>query len=146
MATDNGASVLRAGAKFARAVPSGSRRLIAVLAQRIRRLRCEVSAVIQARPALALGLLWVLLGAALAAWKTRSFSQCQTLRHRLRHGRSQVKAALDLPPLVIQLPSPTHSSRATYAVRSYARCRGSWRDSGPAWRHAPSTLLSAVSG
>jgi len=103
MATGNGASVLRAGAEFANAVPSGSRRLMAILAQRIRRLSSDVSTVIPARPALALGLLAVVLEAALAAWKTRSSSRRQTLRHRLRHGRRQVKAALDLPPLVIKL-------------------------------------------
>ena len=103
MATGNAASVLRAGAEFARAVPSGSQRLMAILAQRSRRLSSDVSTVIQVRPALALGLLSVLLGAALAAWKIKSFSRRQTLRHRLRHGRRQVKAALDLPPLVIKL-------------------------------------------
>ena len=103
MATGNGAGVLRAGAEFANAVPSGSRRLMAILAQRIRRLSSDVSTVIPARPALALGLLAVVLEAALAAWKTRSSSRRQTLRHRLRHGRRQVKAALDLPPLVIKL-------------------------------------------
>jgi hypothetical protein len=62
-----------------------------------------VSTVLRARPALALGLLSGLLGAALVAWKARSFSRRQTLRHRLRHGRRQVKAALDLPPLLIKL-------------------------------------------
>ena len=103
MATGNGAGVLRAGAEFARAIPSGSRRLMAILAQRLRRLSNDVPTVIRERPALALGLLSVSLGAALAAWKTRSFSRRQTLRHRLRHGRRQVKAALDLPPLVIKL-------------------------------------------
>jgi len=76
---------------------------MAILAQRIRRLSSDVSTVIPARPALALGLLAVVLEAALAAWKTRSSSRRQTLRHRLRHGRRQVKAALDLPPLVIKL-------------------------------------------
>jgi hypothetical protein len=103
MATGKGANVLRAGADIARVFPSGSRRLMAILARRIRRLSSDVSAVIQARPTLALGLLSVLLGAALAAWKIKSFSRRQTLRHRLRHGRRQVKAALDLPPLVIKL-------------------------------------------
>ena len=76
---------------------------MAILARRIRRLSSDVSTVTQARPALALGLLSVLLGAALAAWQTRSFSRRQTLRQRLRHGRRQVKAALDLPPLMIKL-------------------------------------------
>jgi hypothetical protein len=76
---------------------------MAILAQRIRRLNSDLSTVIQARPALALGLLSVLLGAALAAWTIKAFSRRQTLRHRLRHGRRQVKAALDLPPLVIKL-------------------------------------------
>ena len=76
---------------------------MAILAQRSRRLSSDVSTVIQVRPALALGLLSVLLGAALASWKIKSFSRRQTLRHRLRHGRRQVKAALDLPPLVIKL-------------------------------------------
>jgi hypothetical protein len=76
---------------------------MAILAQRIRRLSCDVSTVIQARPALALGLLSVVLGAAHAAWKIKSFSRRRTLRHRLRHGRRQVKAALDLPSLVIKL-------------------------------------------
>ena len=76
---------------------------MAIRAQRIRRLSSNVYTVIQARPALAPGLLSVALGAALAAWKTRSFSRRQTLRRRLRHGRRQVKAALDLPPLVIKL-------------------------------------------
>jgi hypothetical protein len=50
-----------------------------------------------------LALLSALLGAALVAWKITSFSRRQTLRHRLRHGRRQVKAALALPPLVIKL-------------------------------------------
>jgi hypothetical protein len=76
---------------------------MAILAQRSRRLSSDVSTVIQVRPALALGLLSVLLGAALASWKIKSFSRRQTLPHRLRHGRRQVKAALDLPPLVIKL-------------------------------------------
>jgi hypothetical protein len=67
-------------------------------------MRCkDVSAVMQERPALALGLLSVLLGTALAVWKARSFSRDQTLRHRLRHGRRQLKAALDLPLLAITL-------------------------------------------
>jgi hypothetical protein len=45
----------------------------------------------------------VLLAAGLGVRKTRSFSRRQTLRHRLRHARRQVKAALDLPPLAIKL-------------------------------------------
>jgi len=76
---------------------------MAILAQRIRRLSSDVSTAVQTRPALALGLLSVLLGATLAAWKARAFSRRQTLRQRLRHGRRQVKAALDLPPLAIKL-------------------------------------------
>jgi len=57
----------------------------------------------QARPALAFGLLSMLLGAALAAWKIKSFSRRQTLRQRLHHSHCQVKAALDLPALAVKL-------------------------------------------
>jgi hypothetical protein len=76
---------------------------MAILAQRIRKLSGDVPAVIRARPALTFGVLSVLLAAGLAARKTRSFPRRQTLWHRLRHGRRQVKAALDLPPLAIKL-------------------------------------------
>jgi hypothetical protein len=76
---------------------------MAILTRRAGMLCSGGSSVMRQRPALAFGLLSVLLGAALAAWKTRSFSQRQTLRQRLRHGRRQVKAALDLPPLVDKL-------------------------------------------
>ena len=76
---------------------------MALPARRARMLGGDGAIAMQERPALALGLLSVVLGAALAAWQTGSFSRRQTLRHRRRHGRRQVKAALDLPPLVIKL-------------------------------------------
>ena len=57
---------------------------MAILAQRIRRLSSDVSTVLQARPARALGLLSVLLGVALAAWKIKPFSRRQTLRRQLK--------------------------------------------------------------
>ena len=103
MATATEAGVLRAGADIASAIPPGSRRLMAVLARCAGMLGSGGAIAMQERPALALGLLSVVLGAALAAWQTGSFSRRRTLRHRLRHGRRQVKAALDLPPLVIKL-------------------------------------------
>jgi hypothetical protein len=87
---------------------------MAILAQHIRRLSSDMSTVIQVRPALALGLLSVSLGAALAVWRARLSSRRQTLRHRLRHGRRQVQAALDLPPLAIKL-------LANPLVQSYLR-------------------------
>jgi hypothetical protein len=74
-----------------------------ILARRAGMLGSGVAITMQERPALVFGLLSVALGAALAAWKTGSFSRRQTLRHRLRHGRRQLKAALDLPPLATKL-------------------------------------------
>jgi hypothetical protein len=76
---------------------------MAILARRAGMLGRGGAIAMQKRPALAFGLLSVLLGAVLAAWQTRSFPRRQTLRHRLRRGRRQVKAALDLPPLAIKL-------------------------------------------
>jgi hypothetical protein len=76
---------------------------MAIFAQRAGMLCISRTIAMQARPALALGLLSVLFGAALAAWKIKPFSGRQPLRRRLRHVRRLVKAALDLPPLVIKL-------------------------------------------
>jgi hypothetical protein len=77
---------------------------MAILARRAGMLGCDGAIAMQERPALAFGLLSVLLGAVLAAWQAaKSFPRRQTLRQRFRHGRRQVKAALDLPPLAIKL-------------------------------------------
>jgi len=63
--------------------------------QRVGPVYSDVSALIQHRPRLILGLLTTLLGVVLATWQAR--------RYRLRHGRRKFKAALDLPPLVGKL-------------------------------------------
>jgi hypothetical protein len=76
---------------------------MAILAPHAGTLGSGVATVMRERPVLTLGLLSVLLGGVLAAWQTRSFPRRQTLRHRLRYGRRQFKAALDLPLLVIKL-------------------------------------------
>jgi len=77
---------------------------MAILARRAGMLGCDGAIVMQERPALAFGLLSVLLGAVLAAWQAaKSFPRRQTLRQRFRHGRRQVKAALDLPALALKL-------------------------------------------
>jgi hypothetical protein len=76
---------------------------MAIFARRAGMLCTGRTIAMQERPSLAFGLLAVLLGAALAVWQTGSFSRRQTMRHRLRHGHRQVKAALDLPPLAIKL-------------------------------------------
>jgi hypothetical protein len=76
---------------------------MAILARRAETFCSGVATAMRERPALAFGLLSVLLGAVLAAWQTRSFSRRQTLRHRRRRGRRQFKAALDLLPLAIKL-------------------------------------------
>ena len=62
MATGNGGSVLRPGVGIARAILPGSRRLMAILAQRVGTLCSAVSATIQERPRLLLGLLTALVG------------------------------------------------------------------------------------
>jgi type IV secretory pathway TrbD component len=103
MATGNAVSGLRAGADIARAIPPGSRRLMTILAQRAGTLCGDLATIMQERPALAFGLLTVLLGAALGTWQARLFPRRQTIKHQLRHGRRQFKAALDLAPLVIKL-------------------------------------------
>jgi type IV secretory pathway TrbD component len=76
---------------------------MAILARRAGMLCTGGAIAMQERPSLAFGLLTVLLGAALAVWQTRSSPRRQAMRHRLRHGCRQFKAALDLPPLVIKL-------------------------------------------
>jgi hypothetical protein len=76
---------------------------MAILARRAGMLCSGGASVMQERPALAFGLLTVLLGAVLATRQARLIPRRQRLWHRLRHGRRQFKAALDLPPLIIQL-------------------------------------------
>ena len=66
-------------------------------------LGSDVSTVIRERPALGFGLLSVLVGVGLDIWQACSCPRRQTMRHRLRHGRRQFKATLDLPPLAIKL-------------------------------------------
>ena len=76
---------------------------MAILARRAGMLCSGGAIAIQERPALVFGLLTVLLGAVLATWQARLIPRRRRLWHRLRHGRRQVKAALDLPPLAIKL-------------------------------------------
>ena len=103
MTTGDGASVHRAGAGIATAIPPGSRTLMATLARRAGMLGGGVAISMQERPALAFGLLSGLLGVVLAGWQVSSFPRRRTTWQRLRHGRRQIKAALDLPPLAIKL-------------------------------------------
>ena len=100
MATGSGASGLRPAVGIARAaIRPSSQRLMAILARRAGML---CSGILE-RPVLVFGLLTVLLGAALATCRARLIPRRRRLWHRLRHGRRQVKAALDLPPLTIKL-------------------------------------------
>jgi hypothetical protein len=103
MATGNGGSLLRPGVGIARTIRPGSLRLMAILAQRVGTLCNDASATIQERPRLMLGLLTALVGSVGITWLANRLPRRQTLRLRLRHGRRQFKAALDLPPLASKL-------------------------------------------
>jgi hypothetical protein len=76
---------------------------MAILAQRVGTLGSDVSTAIQERPRLMLGLLTALVGAVGITWLANRVPRRRTLRLRLRHGRRQFKAALDLPPLASKL-------------------------------------------
>ena len=103
MATTNGKRGLRSDVGIIRAIRPSCQRLMASLARRAGMLCSGGAIAMRERPALAFGLLTVLLEVALATRQARLFSRRQTLSHRLRHGRRQFKAALDLPPLAIKL-------------------------------------------
>jgi hypothetical protein len=76
---------------------------MAILAQRVGTLGGDVSTTIQERPRLLLGLLTALVGGIGITWLATRVPRRRTLRLRLRHGRRQFKAALDLPPLASKL-------------------------------------------
>jgi hypothetical protein len=92
-------------ATSAKAILTGTRQHLSSAVPCVSSLCGHVSAIIQERPRLMLGLLTALTGAVGTTWLATRVPRHQTVRRRLRRSRKQFGAALTLLPLAIEVLS-----------------------------------------